>query len=229
MNLTWKNLLIYSFIPFSDLYLRISKLNGSIDMMWTLFPLFQLPIFSLVPLLLMKYRKIKRGNLSDRVKDGKPYDIFILLFVLFRYIVSIASNNEDGGGLFVDVIGTYIAILLPFIIRHFSPGNNTCLKNKWKNPLFTSLGQSGIIYLAMISLIYLIPKMRAVNAMFGENFMLFLLFIPSYVLTNMINENNLKTFCHSDSSATKILIYGIVSLLVVGKLIKSVKYDGIFD
>jgi hypothetical protein len=229
MNLTWQDLLIYSFIPFSDLYLRVAKLNGSIDKMWTLFPLFQLPIFSLVPLVLMKYRKIKRGNLSNRVKDGKPYDIFIILFILFKYIVSLAANKDSEGSLYIDVLGTYIAIVLPLVIRHFSPGNSTCISTKWKSSLFKSFGQGGIIYLAIISLIYLIPKMRAVNALFGENFMMLLLFIPCYIITNLINENNIKNFCHNDKATSKIALYGFVSLILVGKMLKSVKYDEIFS
>ena len=156
------------FLPFSDLYLRVTKLNGSIDKMWTLFPLFQLPIFSLVPLILMKYRKIRRGNLSPRVKDGKPYDIFIILFILFKYIVSIAAAQESDTSIYIDVLGTYLAIILPFVIRHFSPGNSTCIKTKWKSAFFKSLGQGGMVYLVIISMIYLIPKMRAVNALFGK-------------------------------------------------------------
>ena len=71
--------------------------------------------------------------------------------------------------------------------------------------------------------------MRAVNALFGENFMMLLLFIPSYIITNMINENNLKNFCHNDKDTFKIAFAGLISLLLVGKMVQSVKYEGLFD
>ena len=225
MNISWLNLFIYSLIPFSDIYLRATKLNGSIDHLWTLIPLFQLPLFNLIPLLMMKFKKIRRGGMNPRIKDGKPYDIFILMFILMKYFVNVAVTSESGSPLLIDIVGTYIAILLPFLIRHYSPGNNTCLQSKWKNPLFRVMGQSGMIYLGIFSIIYLIPKMKMVNGLFGEIATMFMLYIPAYIITNMLNENNIKEFCFKDKDANKILTYGVVAFIIVAKMVHSLKFS----
>ena len=215
MYVSWIDLFIYSLFPLSDLYIRATKLNGSIDHMWTLFPLFQLPIFNLLPLLMIKTKLIKRGKMKPDLKDGKPYDIFILMFVLMKYFVTIAVKNETSHSLEIDILGTYISLLLPFLVRHYSPGNNTCLKSKWLTPLTRLMGQSGMIYLAIFSFIYFIPKLRTIYNQFGENITMFMFYFFAYIITNMLNENNIKDFCFKDKDSKKILFFGMISIVMV--------------
>ena len=222
MELSWYKLFIFTLIPFSDFFLRVFYLRGTIDHIWTLFPIFQIPLFNVVPLLMMKFKIIKNGKLNE-----SPFDIFVFLFLIFSYFIKIAASCgsiSPGNRFMADFIGTYFAILLPFIIRSFHPKKPTCNPDKTKNALFKTLGQSGVIYLAAVIILLMLPKVRPFTELIGESNAFFLFYMFSYVLCNMWNENNVKTYCGFQDNSLYTLIVGGVCLLVAGKLKHSMKY-----
>ena len=222
MELSWYKLFIFTLIPFSDFFLRVFYLKGSIDHIWTLFPVFQLPLFSIVPLIMMKYKMINKGRLIS-----SPFDIFVFLFLVISHFIDIGASCGSiapGNRFLVDFIGTYFAILLPFIIRNFHPKRPTCKQDKTKNAIFKTFGQSGIIYLAGLVILLMLPKVKPFTDLVGEKNAFFLFYMFSYVLCNMLNENNVKTFCGFQDYSLYTFIVGMVCLLVVGKLKHSLKY-----
>ena len=73
---TW-GVLIMGLIPLGQLWARIFNFNGSLDKWWLMFPLFLIPPFSFIPLILMKMgfvsteffvasRTLSACNLGDR-------------------------------------------------------------------------------------------------------------------------------------------------------------------
>ena len=81
MQLTWLKVLIFSMIPFADFILRVFYLNGTLDQFWTLFPLFQLPLFGFVPIIMMKLGLIKKGKINE-----SPFDYFVFSFSILSFI-----------------------------------------------------------------------------------------------------------------------------------------------
>lgn len=222
MELSWYKLFIFTLIPFSDFFLRVFYLRGSIDQIWTLFPIFQIPLFNIVPLLMIKYKMIKKGRLA-----ASPFDIFVFLFFVVSYFIKIGANCgsiSPGNRFMADFLGTYFAILLPFIIRNFHPKRPTCKADKTKNALFKTLGQSGIIYLAGVVILLMLPKVKPFTELVGESNAFFLFYMFTYVLCNMWNENNVKTYCGFQDYSYYTLIVGGVCLLAAGKLKHSMKY-----
>ena len=125
-----------------------------------------------------------------------------------------------------DFLGTYVAILLPFIIRNFHPKKPTCPANekRW-NSLYKTLGQSGIIYLAGVVILMLLPKIRPFTELVGEKNAFFLFYIFAYILCNMWNENNVKSFCGFKTKSFYTLVVGFVCLLAAGRIKYSLKYS----
>ena len=77
-EISWKQVAIFSFIPMGQLWARVFLKKGSLDKWWLLLiqqihPLFMLPPFSTIPLILMKYNWIKDGE------GGTPIGFELLL------------------------------------------------------------------------------------------------------------------------------------------------------
>ena len=77
-TLTWEKVFLFAIVPLGQLFVRINYLNGSVDKSWTLFPLFLIPPFSFIPLIMMKLGWIKNGS------GGKPYDSLIFIPIILK-------------------------------------------------------------------------------------------------------------------------------------------------
>ena len=53
-KLSWLQVLILGIVPLGQLWARIFYFNGSLDKWWLMFPIFLLPPFSFLPLIMMK-------------------------------------------------------------------------------------------------------------------------------------------------------------------------------
>ena len=222
MTLTWAQVLMYSLLPFGDILGRIFCKNGSVDNLWTLFPLFQLPLFGLVPLIMMKNNTIKNGKLKT-----KPYDSFIILSIIIRLATTMASRNSGyPNKLIIDVVGTFVAIYMPILIRIFSPRCNLCKKYGTKSSIeifIKSLAQASIIQSIIVIFSIAIPHVPYVGSIFsaissipiiGETILFSIFYLPFYSVNNMINENNLKKFCKGHKYAAISGIVGFVLLVM---------------
>ena len=80
-KLTFIQVLILGLFPLGQLWARIFYFNGSLDKWWLMFPMFLIPPFSFVPLLLMKFGFVADG------KGTNPLDYWMLLPIIAKFAV----------------------------------------------------------------------------------------------------------------------------------------------
>jgi hypothetical protein len=110
----------YGLVPmFGQLCMRIFKLNGSLDKPYLLFPLFFIPPFSFIPVIMAKLGMIKK------LKDaGSPIDIYILIPIIFRFILILfMAQITNGMELFKQVGLIMIALFATNMIRSYTTRN----------------------------------------------------------------------------------------------------------
>ena len=91
MSVSTGEALGYGLIPFGDLLLRINKLKGSTDNLWTVgIPIFQLPVLGLVPTMMAKFGAIKEGKMRD-----SPLDMFIIVTLIIHILVDFISPKLE--------------------------------------------------------------------------------------------------------------------------------------
>jgi hypothetical protein len=94
VHMTLLEMALYGGVPMvGQLMLRADKLGGSLDKPWLLFPLFFIPPFSFIPVIMAYFGLIKNTN------AGKPYDYFMWIPIIFRFIlifVLTALGNPGG-------------------------------------------------------------------------------------------------------------------------------------
>ena len=80
-DLTILDYILYTLLPFGQIFARILNYNGSLDMWWMLLiPFFHMPIIGIIPLLLMKMLNLKDGNIKNSV-----FDKFLLLPIIIKW------------------------------------------------------------------------------------------------------------------------------------------------
>lgn len=88
-------MLFYGLIPMiGQLFMRINKLGGSLDQLYLLFPLFFIPPFSFIPVIVAKMGFIKK------IEGETPIDIYIVIPIIFRFILTLmVAHASDIGGI----------------------------------------------------------------------------------------------------------------------------------
>lgn len=230
MTITWTDVFINGILPFGDIITRIQKLNGSLDNLWTLIPIFQLPVFGFIPLMLMKQGVIKKGRLTT-----KPYDYYIFFTLFIKLMVSsVSSKFEEPYDILFEIAGNYFAILLPLLIRIIPLRAGLCDKLKIDDEMKTNIyfkvfGLAGIIEVIIYTSIFIFTKLPYVGDFFElvsdlplvkDSVLFMTLFIFVYSLNNMWIENDLKVFCRNKNNASLIGVLGAVSIVVSTYLLK---------
>jgi hypothetical protein len=114
VNMNLIEILIYSLVPMlGQFLLRADKLGGSLDKIWLLFPLFLIPPFSFIPVLMAKLGWIKGTN------AGKPYDIYMIIPIISRLIIVFALQYFNNTNMALKV-GLILASLLITNILHIN-------------------------------------------------------------------------------------------------------------
>lgn len=235
MELSILKIILYILIPFAPLYARIVDFNGSLDHIWTLFPLFNVFPFSIVPILMMAYGKIKKG------KGGKPYDHLIWIPIVLRFIISLIGGLSDKIALkILCVILGIISIMVPNLMRR----NKLCkdIKDKDNKDNSYNLMDTKQIYKSFVDSLF--------QAGFGEIFTVLMIFIPfigiffkilgmipvigtfindiiwcfgfgcGYIIINMFNQDDMKDMCYpnkfNDTNDIIKLAFGSIFLVSSG-------------
>ena len=200
MTVSWLNSLIFGIIPLGQLYLRIFKLNGSLDKKWLLFPLFMFPPFQLLATIMMKFGYVKNG------RGGKPYDYFIFIPIITKIILSyVLSYLEDEYDLstslivLIDLIVTLLACLIPFYIRTIKTCNKFTIENFWNAFSQGSFVQTvseiftwGAGYIPVLGfIITLLEKIPVVGPLIPWS----ISYSTGYIVFNMLNNDDPKSFC----------------------------------
>lgn len=183
-----------SLLPLGQLYARIEYYNGSLDHPWLMFPLFMMPPFQFVPIIMMNLGMIKKG------KGGKPYDWWMAIPILIKFglaYMAFKGTDIDQTVLFGIL---YCGILIPFLIRSYGYCNGV---NIWG---FLNCGAlSAFVIMALNLFVLILPFMPVIGA--GVNVLESVLpviggaaiwslgFIPGYVVSNMYTSDERDKFC----------------------------------
>jgi hypothetical protein len=227
MQLSILKIILYILIPFAPLYARIVDFNGSLDHAWTMFPLFNIAPFSIVPILMMAFGKIKKG------KGGKPYDHLMWIPIVLRFIISLIGGLSDNIILkMFCLILSILSIMVPNLMRR----NNIC---KDRDNLYNVM-ESKKIYKSFVDSLF--------EAGFGEIFTVLIIFVPfigigfriigmipfidkfindiiwcfgfscGYLIVNMFNQDDIKNMCYPEkfNNTNDIIKLVFGSLFLVG-------------
>lgn len=196
MSLSWVQIFILTIIPLGQLYARIFYLKGSLDSKWALFPLFMIPPLQFIPIMMMKFKLIKKG------KGGQPYDYFMLIPIILKFAVGfILSGIESPSYQILDVIIETISIMVPFLIR----ATSNCGQLTFES-LFNSLSNTTTLQVVIILFNIAIKFIPIVGIFFritgkipvvGKILPWIICYSAGYIIFNMINGNDLKKYCGS--------------------------------
>jgi hypothetical protein len=236
MQLSILKIVLYILIPFAPLYARVVDLNGSLDHPWSMFPLFNILPFSIVPVLMMAFGIIKKG------KGSKPYDNFMWIPIIFRFIasllISMVIQNPAIKTLIILLI-SIITIMVPNLIRRKKNCENIIDK---KNNTVYNVTNGKQIYRSFVDSLFELG--------FGEVFIVMMMFVPfigigfkligkipiigkfvndiiwsfgfvcGYIIINMYNQDNMGGMCYPEKFNTgneiSRLVLGFVFLLIGG-------------
>jgi len=222
---------LLSVLPFGSLFARIFLLDGSLDKMWLLFPMFLFPPFSIISAVLMKFGYIKKG------KGGTPYDMFMLIPIISKFLLYYAINNFFD--LFYDDVHVEDTFLISFIIQlvvgmipYIIRANRLC-----ERVTLASYCKAFIDSTIANSVGELFPFMVSITPFIGIAFRI-IEFIPylntqvdnvlwscgyfiGYVVVNMFNADDMYNYCNPKYyGKNKLDIVGFCIMLFVTMTLK---------
>lgn len=199
-------------IPFSQLFIRIFSLDGSLDKPWLLIPIFYILPFSLVPGYFMWRNKIKPGE------GGKPIDWYVIIPIitslLMKYITTTFGMNK--------ILAFILKLIIPIlsaIVAYYIRDSINCKKREnipvpFMKTVFNGISVQSIsglsnfilqIILPFIpfigSAIRVIQRLPLIGGLF--NYIMYVLFyITTYAIVNMINGVDAKKYCSKSEKKT---------------------------
>ncbi len=225
-RMTIFGLILYSIMPFGQLWTRIFDYGGTIDMVWFLFPLFMIFPFQFIPVLLLYLGYIKPG------KGGKVYDIYVWIPIFTKMLILMFRKMVLPGKLSY-ILGEIIMILTIMGTKYLHSSESCNYNKKELNITSSKLadffmdaifenGMAGILsFLIMfipgigwiISLLSLIDFINKIKV-----FILYAIGYSSiYIIQNMFEQLDMSSLCNSTSipkmSYAKF-VFGILLLLV---------------
>jgi hypothetical protein len=212
---------LYTLIPFGQIFMRINKYGGSLDKPYLLFPLFLIPPFSIIPVLIGKFGFLKKVNGTN------IFDAYIFIPIIFRFVLIfiMAHLGEFGGPMFQALL-VFATLVATNIFRLMN--DITCTSNKeglTMGKIFKQIADSMIEYSLGIVIIFLFTFLPFVKTVLELISMFPLPFIGrvanildgilwsvgligGYILVHMFDANFLS---NSDSCAGKT---GILRLII---------------
>jgi len=221
-NFGWIPLIICSMLgPIGHLILRVVYLNGSLDKSWLFIP-GSIPPISIIANIAMKYGFVAQGPGQDVI------DRWVLVPIIIKFMVAILLTiTHKSTDMIYNIIGLG-AVLLATIIPNYKRMYESCDKNVTGTKLIKSVADSyiefGTAYFFPI-LLQLITKiirpLRIVTMLLdklpmSEHILWSVGFVCSYTITNMINQDDMKTYCNEpNKNIMKTLVLCIISTLII--------------
>ena len=223
MSVSTGEALGYGLIPFGDLLLRINKLKGSTDNLWTIgIPIFQLPVLGLIPTMMAKFGAIKEGKMRD-----SPLDMFIIITLIIHVLVDFISPKLDEPySTFIDLGLNLFGVMIPLMVRIYAPlcklcqgdlsdGISVMMKILTASTVILALSEVFMIATRYIPYVNTFTEYVTKIPLFGPTLLFALFIIPLYTLTNMVNENNIKDYCQK---SVNMAVYSAVIVIFIGIL-----------
>ena len=221
-KISWLEVLIYSLIPLGQLWVRIFKFNGSLDKWWLMFPLLQIPPFSFIPMLMMKFGFISNG------KGTNPIDYAMILPIVAKFIIPFILPfmiGTDHKMLFTIV--SFILQLLTIMIANLSRRYYGC--NSITGDSIGKAGVDSVIALGFAEILpFIIPWVPIIGSIYNivslipyignilGSFMWCIGFAGTYIVINMFNQYNMGSFCNTPFYGNnQDFIPFIISLIII--------------
>jgi hypothetical protein len=193
------HVILFAFLPLGQIWARVFLLNGSLDRKWLFLPFFFMPPFSLIPMIMMKLGKVKKG------KGSKPYDLLmlipIILHLLMKYVVVEYFEDEKMFNILYILLiyGATIGILLYRISKDCKFKASNIGKNIMDSVRILAISELIpflLSYIPIISKFYngitMIPTIGTIITELIWSFA----YVSSYTLNNMINQDNMNRYCN---------------------------------
>jgi hypothetical protein len=206
--------------PIGHLILRVVYLNGSLDKPWLFIP-GTIPVLSIIPNLAMRYGYVKKGPGQDVI------DRWVLVPVILKLIITILLTITGmSGNMMYNIIGL-IVVLLSTFIPNFKRIYDSCDKKVSTPKIIKAASDSYIefgtayffpIFFKIISFIPILRPLKFVLDMVpGVDHVLWAMgFVCSYTITNMINQDDMITYCERpNDNKQKTLILCVISTVII--------------
>jgi len=218
-SLSRKDFLISLLVPFSQIYFRMTRLDGSLDKPWLFIPVFMVFPLSLVHTLYIHKEWLEKGQ------GGKPYDnwmyIPIVLHVILNILISVVKPPLE---FLIKFAFIFCFIMIPYFIRESENCTDSNYANIMANTAFI-MGISQIMptvfstlsfipfigsFFTLLSFIQMIPGV-------GDTLYWSIGYVLSYVMLNSVNGNDITKYCGSGIDKLKTvgisgLVLGIIGL-----------------
>lgn len=215
-KLSTMELLASLFIPMSQVYFRLFKLNGTLDKPWLLIPFFLIFPFSVLPTAFIQFGWIKKGE------GGPVFDTWMFLPVLFYVLYSMFLEYLDTDfDMLLRLGGLFVSILIPYFIREAKNCKKIGL-NQIANILSNSALVLGISYmclpmieigsyLPLVGLVFSILSMMRGIPVIGEALIWGMWYLPTYMFLNVFNKvKGMEKYCGRNHH----YILGIVGIVL---------------
>lgn len=217
VHFKWWEYFLYGLLPGGELFMRMFKLNGSMDKAYMLFPLFFFPPFSFIPLLMARFGLFKKGT------GGNPIDWFMIIPIITKFLSYFLFNNFSIVKRTIFTVSIVLFSVLLSNILHFLHRDD-CKENKNMSHItFRTLIDSCIEYglgTATVSLTKFIPVVGEF-IMIGERLPLIgtvfkeILWSIGYGLAYVLNNmwSNIESNICTSSPSTFRIVLGVVLIV----------------
>lgn len=225
VDMSFLEIIFYTLMPFSQMLLRIFKLDGSMNRPYMLFPLFLIPPFSIIPVLFAKWGFFEKGQ------GGKPIDNYVLIpiFVKFLSIFLFAKSQTPFMKIIVILLGATLGNIMRTTIKRFCNDDNTNVTKVIASSFIGgSIEYSAAAYADVI--MSFIPFIGVVFRLFesfgGSGIIAQLIslaiwsfgYVFMYAIVNIVNANkDDEKMCQPNITIFKVFMSVISIFMIIGK------------
>ena len=224
MGMSIIGLILYTLLPFGQLWTRVFDYNGSVDMWWFFLPFFMIFPLQFIPVLMLYLGYIKPGK-------GPVFDYYVWIPIIVKSCVVIC-------GLFVpEEYTTYyfwiaqVIVLISIIITKYLHTYKICKDMKTLNATqFGNIVMNAIFENGVASIFFIVLKFIPVvgwiisfildsfdsvrNIVQGLFWIFSYIFI--YVIQNMFEQIDINNFCNPTSISPWNIAKCIIGMILFG-------------
>jgi len=221
-KMTLLGVLLYTLLPFGQLWSRVFDYNGSVDMWWFFLPFFMFPPLQFIPIILLYLGYIKEG------KGGKVFDGYVWIPILTKFCVQFL------GEMFLPPQAAFISgqvlMIISIMITKYLHTNESCkyikkeltvTGSKFGDFFIDAVFENGMagIFNVIIGFIPIIGWIVTLISMIGplNNIMVLILYMFGYmfiyIVQNMFEQTDMSSLCNLSSipgSSYGKLIFGLI-------------------
>jgi hypothetical protein len=207
------------FVPMSQVYFRLIKLNGSLDKPWLLLPFFLMFPLSILPTFMIHFGMLKPGA------GGPVYDNYMYIPVIFYVLFNMFLENlESDFDMILRLAGVFAVSIIPYYLRE-ARNCKAMGMNQMANVLSNAALVLGVTqmcfgamqiasFLPLVGTAFSLLGMLREIPVIGEGLIFALWYLPAYMFINVFNSaGGLGKYCGRQNH-WMILIGGLVASVI---------------